>query len=345
MAVVIAPDFETEGVDRACLRLECPPAYGNLDALIAAVAKANPNTVVVLETGAPVLTPWRSQIAALLEAWYPGAGAGPAIARVLFGDTDPGGRLPLTFPRSESQLPTAGEPSRYPGVDNEVDFGEGIFVGYRHYDEHGLEPAYPFGHGLSYTRFRFSDLRIDRTDRRGRNGVRVRIRVDNVGDRTGFAVPQLYLGLPSLEGGAPAAAGAEGLPQAAPASRRLAHGQLPARSACAQLLGRDPPPLAGRAGLLPGVRRLELAAPAAARQLRDRWALRQERGVTAARSCRRRSQDWFGGCSSKPSFRPPCGVNRARAVVSTEGLPVRSKPPASLQTSRTSSSSATPSRP
>ena len=193
VAIVLTPDFETEGVDRRCLSLDCPPVYGDEDALISAVAAANPRTVVVLETGAPVLTPWRGQVAALLEAWYPGSSGGAAIARVLFGDVDPGGRLPATFPRSEADLPTAGDAEAYPGVANELHYKEGVFVGYRWYDQHRLRPAYPFGHGLSYTRFRFSQLAVERRGRR----LAVSFSIRNTGDRPGIAVPQLYLGLPS----------------------------------------------------------------------------------------------------------------------------------------------------
>jgi len=109
------PTTRARGADRSCLTLECPTVHGDQDGLIERVAAAQPNTVVVLETGGPVLTPWRARVAALVEAWYPGQEGGPAIARVLFGDADPGGRLPATFPKSESDLPTAGDPEAYPG--------------------------------------------------------------------------------------------------------------------------------------------------------------------------------------------------------------------------------------
>jgi beta-glucosidase len=205
VAIVFAPDFETEGVDRACLSLECPPVYGDLDGLIEAVAAANRRTVVVLETGAPVLTPWRGRVAALIEAWYPGSRAGAAIARVLFGDVDASGRLPATFPAAEGDIPTAGDPAAYPGVGNVAIFSEGILTGYRHYDERRIEPAFPFGHGLSYTRMRFGGLRVRRVPSgagkaipgRGAPLARVSARIENVGSRQGVAVPQLYVGLPS----------------------------------------------------------------------------------------------------------------------------------------------------
>lgn len=192
VAIVIPADYLTEGADRLCLTLECPDVHGDQDELIRRVAAANRRTVVVLETGGPVLTPWRNRVAALLEAWYPGQEGGTAIARVLFGDADPGGRLPATFPRTESQLPTAGDPERYPGVDNEVYYKEGVLVGYRWYDARRLRPAYPFGFGLSYTRFAYRGLRV----RAARGGATVRVRVRNAGRRRGTDVAQLYLRLP-----------------------------------------------------------------------------------------------------------------------------------------------------
>jgi beta-glucosidase len=170
--------------------------YGDQDALIRSVAAANPKTVVIIVSGGPILTPWAKNVAGLLEAWYPGTNGGEAIARVLFGEIDAQGRLPVTFPRSEAQLPTAGDPNAYPGVDNVVTYDEGLLVGYRHYDAAGLRPAYPFGFGLSYTSFRFSDLRVSPS------GKAVSVTVANTGDRKGVAVPQLYLALPSQPGAA-----------------------------------------------------------------------------------------------------------------------------------------------
>jgi beta-glucosidase len=180
-------------VDRACLSLECPSYLGDQDALIRKVAAANRNTVVVIESGGPVLTPWRGQVKSILEAWYPGSSGGTAIGRVLFGKVDASGRLPVTFPRKESDIPTAGDPAAYPGVDDVVKYKEGVFVGYRHYDRGKIQPAYEFGHGLSYTKFRFTRLKV----RRKGTKVTVKARITNVGGRSGVAVPQLYLGLPS----------------------------------------------------------------------------------------------------------------------------------------------------
>jgi beta-glucosidase len=195
VAIVFAGDYQSEGADKACLSLECPPYNGDQDSLIDAVASAHANTVLVLESGGPVLTPWRDRVKALVEAWYPGQEGGPAIARVLFGDTDPGGRLPATFPQSEDQLPTAGDPEKYPGTNQTVVYKEGVLVGYRWYDANNLTPAFPFGFGLSYTTFKFSRLKVA-SDVGATLPLTVTLDVTNTGKRSGVAVPQLYLGLP-----------------------------------------------------------------------------------------------------------------------------------------------------
>lgn len=193
VAVVVAGNFMTEGMDRACLSLECPlvPMLGDQDAMIEAVAKKNPNTIVVLQTGAPVTTPWRNDVAGLIAAWYPGQAVGPALTSVLFGDRDPGGRLPSTFPASETQIPLFGKPALYPGISNVLSFGDGVDVGYRSYRKRGQKPAYPFGFGLSYTSFRAG--KPVRVKPHKGEFARVRVKITNTGRRTGYAVPQLYL--------------------------------------------------------------------------------------------------------------------------------------------------------
>jgi beta-glucosidase len=193
VAVVAASQYQSEGSDNYCLTLECPSTYGDQDTLITTIAAAQPKTAVVLETGGPVLTPWRDRVGALLEAWYPGADGGTAIAKVLYGDVDPGGRLPATFPDSEAQLPTAGDPRKYPGVAERVQYLEGLHVGYRWYDKQGLTPAFPFGYGLSYTTFRYGPLRA----RPSGADVVVTMTVTDTGSRAGTAVPQLYLTMPT----------------------------------------------------------------------------------------------------------------------------------------------------
>jgi beta-glucosidase len=159
------------------------------------VAAANPNTIVVLESGGPVLTPWRSQVKGLLEAWYPGEQGGAAIASVLFGDVDPSGHLLVTFPQSESDEPAAGDPGSYPGLLSET-YKEGVFVGYRWFDARNRAPAFPFGFGLSYTNFSYSNLEVRSTG----TGAVVSATITNRGARPGSAVPQLYLSLPSTTG-------------------------------------------------------------------------------------------------------------------------------------------------
>lgn len=177
------------------------PATPNSDALVRAVAAANPNTIVVLETAGPVLVPWAGRVRALVEAWYPGQQGGDAIARVLFGDVDAAGRLPVTWPRRAADLAVRTE-RQFPGVPGPAGnrmarYSEGIFVGYRWFDRRGLRPLFPFGHGLSYTSFSYRSLRIRRF---GARGTRVSLLVKNTGRRTGIAAPQLYLGLPNRPG-------------------------------------------------------------------------------------------------------------------------------------------------
>ncbi|MGN6473779.1 MAG: glycoside hydrolase family 3 C-terminal domain-containing protein, partial [Mycobacteriales bacterium] len=220
VAVVVVGDVESEGQDKSCIALNCasdrtestvptgtyscdgscPPNGSDEAGLIRAVAAANRRTIVVLETGAPVVTAWRSQVPALVEAWYPGERGGVALAHVLFGDVDPAGRLPVTFPNSPSQLPTADNPAKYPGLGVEEYYSEGLDVGYRWYAARQLTPAYPFGFGLSYTRFRFSGLSLSATHGRHGTAATVSVRVVNVGGRGGRVVPELYLSLPAANG-------------------------------------------------------------------------------------------------------------------------------------------------
>ena len=192
VAVVVVGDNMTEGNDKPCMGLDCGSTDGvERDALIEAVGAAQPNTVVVLQSGGPITTPWRDEVRGLMEAWFPGQNGGTAIARVLFGDAEPGGRLPATFPLREEDEPTSGDPEKYPGVNERVHYKEGVLIGYRWFDEKELGVAYPFGYGLTYTSFRFSGLRLEP----GRDAT-VSVRVRNTGGRIGTAVPQLYVGMP-----------------------------------------------------------------------------------------------------------------------------------------------------
>jgi beta-glucosidase len=191
VAVVFVGDEETEAVDRPNLSL---PGYQ--DQLIEAVASANPRTVVVLNTGGPVLMPWLSQVQAVVEAWYPGEEDGNVIAPVLFGDVNPSGKLPITFPASDSAVP-ANTPAQYPGVGGTAIYSEKLDVGYRYDDAEGITPLFPFGYGLSYTRFTFSHLAVSETGGPKDPSVQARAEVTNTGSRAGTEVAQLYVGDPA----------------------------------------------------------------------------------------------------------------------------------------------------
>ncbi|WP_051881295.1 beta-glucosidase family protein [Parvularcula oceani] len=196
VAIVFATQYQTEGYDVPDLSLP-----GNQDALIAAVAEANPNTIVVLETGGPVVMPWLDAVPAVLEAWYSGEQGGEAIASVLFGETNPSGHLPVSFPASTEQLPRPDlpgideiEPSFLgrgePGQTLDADYGiEGSDIGYRGYAKSGDAPLFPFGHGLSYTEFEMDRLRL----RGAGPALSARFRLRNTGETAGADVAQLYL--------------------------------------------------------------------------------------------------------------------------------------------------------
>ncbi|MBD8898965.1 glycoside hydrolase family 3 C-terminal domain-containing protein [Rhodanobacter sp. DHG33] len=197
VAVVFVEQWAAESFDAPHLALP-----GNQDALVEAVAKANPHTVVVLENNGPVAMPWLAKVDAVLEAWYPGAGGGEAIARLLYGEVDPSGRLPVTWPRDESQLPRpeipgAGLPSiglipqGQPAQDVDYDV-EGADVGYRWYQRKHLEPLFPFGYGLTYTHFEYSGF----APHVANGKVTASFTVTNRGTRAGVDVPQLYVTLP-----------------------------------------------------------------------------------------------------------------------------------------------------
>jgi beta-glucosidase len=182
-------EWDTEGTDLPHIKLP-----GMQDALISAIAKANSNTIVVLQTGGPVEMPWLNEVAAVLQAWYPGQEAGNAIADVLFGKAEPGGRLAQTFPVRWSDNPARSQdPEVYPGHNGKVRYEEGLFTGHRHYDKTGIQPLFPFGFGLSYTTFEWSALRISM------NGEEVKAEIDvtNTGTRAGSEVVQLYVEDPS----------------------------------------------------------------------------------------------------------------------------------------------------
>ena len=211
--VVVSDDTETEAADRASLNL--PSAQNEL---ISAVAAANPHTVVVLDAGAPVVMPWLNQVSSVVDAWYPGESNGTALAAVLYGAVNPSGHLPVTFPTDLSQVP-ASSANEFPGVNGQVDYSEGVDVGYRYYDADNETPLFPFGYGLSYTNFSYSHLQVtpnavqNSTSNPGAtscncngesgNQVTVSATVTNTGKVAGSDVAQLYLGDPAVAGDPP----------------------------------------------------------------------------------------------------------------------------------------------
>jgi beta-glucosidase len=157
---------------------------------------------MVIDAGAPVAMPWLSQAASVLDAWYPGQSNGTSLADVLFGKVDPSGHLPVTFPTGLDQVP-ASTPAQFPGINGQVLYSEGLDVGYRWYDAKNLTPLFPFGFGLSYTKFAFSHLRIQRTGSGGVSDIGVSATIRNVGSEAGADVAQLYLGDPASAGEPP----------------------------------------------------------------------------------------------------------------------------------------------
>jgi beta-glucosidase len=191
-------DGDTEGHDRHSLALP-----GRQDALVHRMAAANPRTVVVVNAGSPVLMPWVDEVAAVLQVWLPGQAMAEALADVLLGEREAGGRLPVTLPRRERDCPALATEPRFGGLD----YSEGLLVGYRGYDREGIEPLFAFGHGLGYTDWEYLDLEpVTRAVAAG-DDLEVRVAVRNVGDRAGREVVQLY-----LEPGAAMAPGVEGPP-------------------------------------------------------------------------------------------------------------------------------------
>jgi beta-glucosidase len=191
VAIVFVSRWESEGMDLADLNFP-----DNQDALVSAVAAANPRTIVVMENGGPVLTPWLAEVGAVLEAWYPGQRGGEAIANLLFGSVNPSGKLPLTFPASVADLPRPGIPA--PPDPNAstpfpVNYTEGFNVGYKWYDANHVTPLFPFGFGLSYTTFSFSNMSLSPAN----PNFQATFDLTNTGSLAGAEVAQVYLGFPA----------------------------------------------------------------------------------------------------------------------------------------------------
>jgi beta-glucosidase len=194
VAIVFVSQWESEGMDLPSLDLDESP-------LVAAVAAANPQTVVVLETGGPSLMPWLASVSAVLEAWYPGQRGGEAIADLLFGDANPSGKLPLTFPASVSDLPRPTIPAPTDFLKPfPVDYSiEGFDVGYKWYASRGLTPLFPFGFGLSYTTFAVTNAQLATTPGASPS-FEVTFDLRNTGVRAGAEIEQVYLDLPAAAG-------------------------------------------------------------------------------------------------------------------------------------------------
>ncbi len=186
IAVVVvstSAEVESEGFDRTSLALP-----GRQDDLVRAVAAANPRTIVVVNAGAPVLLPWRDDVAAVLASWFPGQEFGDALADVLSGDREPGGRLPVTWPSGEADVPV----STVQPTDGRLHYDEGVHIGHRAWLRSGARPAYPFGHGVGYTQWRAAELAAPASIAAGETAEAV-VEVANTGDRPGKTVVQLYL--------------------------------------------------------------------------------------------------------------------------------------------------------
>lgn len=194
VAIVFVSQWESEGMDRTDLNFS-----GGQDALVSAVAAANPHTIVVAENGGAVVMPWLNDVSAVLEAWYPGQKGGEAIANILFGDVNPSGKLPMTFPASVNDLPhpvIAANSNVFP-----VDYtAESFLVGYKYYDSKNITPLFPFGYGLSYTTFTMTNAAVTAASAAG---FTVSVDVKNTGSVAGAEVVQVYLGLPVSTNEAP----------------------------------------------------------------------------------------------------------------------------------------------
>ncbi|MDN4174153.1 glycoside hydrolase family 3 C-terminal domain-containing protein [Nocardioides sp. SOB77] len=205
VVVVVATDGATEGSDRpdlglrpsVCLTVFCSAIPIEQERMIEAATAANPRTVVVLDVGGPVRMPWLEDAGAVLVPWYGGLEHGNALADVLYGVREPGGRLPQTFPTTERQVPFTR--TQYPGTAGRAKYSEGLLVGYRWFDAKRKQPMFPFGYGLGYTRFRYADLTV----RRSGAGAVVGFRVTNTGRRAGADVPQVYVAAPAGPGEPP----------------------------------------------------------------------------------------------------------------------------------------------
>jgi len=199
--VVLAGALSVEGQDQSDINLP-----HDQNAMIAAIAAANPRTVVVLRNNASIVMPWIDAVPAVLETWYPGQEDGTIISRLIFGLANPSGKTPVTYPRTAEEVPIR-HVKQFPGVlENEVrrvEYSEGLEMGYRWYDAKGVKPLFPFGYGLSYTRFELSDFSINAGAIAGKQPIRVKFAIRNVGKIDGAEVSQVYVRFPASAGEPP----------------------------------------------------------------------------------------------------------------------------------------------
>ena len=193
VAIVMVGDARKEGMDYPI------SLSGNQDAIVSTVASANKNTIVVVKSGSVILMPWVKQVSSILEAWYPGEEDGNVVASILFGAINPSGKLPITFPQSLADLP-AHTPAQYPGINGQVDYSEGLDMGYRYYDAHKVAPLFPFGFGLSYTSFAYKNLKMNAGS--GHTAT-VTFDITNTGQLSGSEVAELYVSMPAASGEPP----------------------------------------------------------------------------------------------------------------------------------------------
>ena len=194
-AVVFVSNAGSEGGDLQNIDLSA-----DQNTLVSQVATANPNTIVVVNSGSAVTMPWANSVRGVVENWFPGQEDGAAIASLLFGDSNFSGKLPVTFPNSLNDVP-AHTPAQWPGQNGTVQYSEGLAVGYRWYDSQGVAPMFPFGFGLSYTTYGYSNLTVSTPDSSG--AVQVGFDVTNTGSRAGAEVAQVYVGQPATTGEPP----------------------------------------------------------------------------------------------------------------------------------------------
>lgn len=195
VVIMLAGTIAEEGADRTSIELS-----NNQDAMIAAVAAANPRSALVMKDNASALMPWIDQVPAVLETWFPGQEDGNIMANLVFGVANPSGKLPVTFPKKSGDWP-ANTPAQYPGVNVNgvptVTYSEGLQIGYRLYDAQNVKPLFAFGHGLSYASFKLSSLQVSPQASDGTKPITVSVDVENSGKVAGAEVPQVYVSLPA----------------------------------------------------------------------------------------------------------------------------------------------------